>query len=217
MIIDAISDLHGYYPKLEGGDLLIVAGDLTATDTLQEYRQFFLWLIDQNYRRKVLIAGNHDNNIESFYSFFSMELPPMGNINYLCDSGTEFEGLKIWGTPWTAQFPGINPKCCAFTVNYGCDTDDWLNEYWQKIPSDTDILITHGPSFGNLDYTTRGESVGSRSLWMKLLEIRPKLHIFGHIHEAYGQIIHHNGIHLINCSHVNERYQPVNKPIRIEL
>lgn len=32
MIIDCISDLHGQYPQLEGGDLLIVAGDLTARD-----------------------------------------------------------------------------------------------------------------------------------------------------------------------------------------
>jgi 3',5'-cyclic AMP phosphodiesterase CpdA len=64
MKIDCISDLHGFQPKLEGGDLLIVAGDLTARDTVEEYITFNSWLSDQNYDRKIIIAGNHDGKIE---------------------------------------------------------------------------------------------------------------------------------------------------------
>ncbi len=155
---------------------------------------------------------------------------------YLCDSGTEFvyypilekdmsdgtvierRKFKIWGSPWTKTFPSMNPHCKSFTV----DTEEELAEKWALIPDDTDILITHSPSFGNYDALknrdgTWGPSVGSVSLWMLSLVIRPKLHVFGHIHEGYGHSVHHNGIYLVNASHVNERYQPVNKPIRIVL
>lgn len=222
MIIDCIADLHGFFPETEGGDILIVAGDLTATDTAIEYGHFGAWMDRQNYKKKILIAGNHDNYFESKGYESIVDIYHSINIDYLCDSDTEFEGLKIWGSPWTSQFPGINPHCCAFTCYFGCDTDEWLEEKWAMIPRDTDILITHSPSFGNYDWVknkdgTIGTSVGSMSLWMHCLEIRPKLHVFGHIHEAYGHSKHANGIEIVNASHVNERYKPVNKPIRIVL
>ena len=140
---------------------------------------------------------------------------------YLCDSGTEFEGLKIWGSPWTAQFPGINPDCCAFTVPFDRYTEDNLMNKWDLIPHDVDILITHSPASCVLDYTIRHQHVGSKSLynWLKYVE-RPRLHIFGHIHEDYGQVEHfptydNKMMISVNASHVNEHYEPVNKPIRI--
>lgn len=226
-IIDCVSDLHGYFPKLEGGDLLIVAGDLTARDELEQYIEFNEWISAQEYKRKIIIAGNHDGYceigipVETLPGQTDICIPVLADkAVYLQDSGTEFEGLKIWGSPWTAQFPGINPKCCAFTVNYGCDTDDWLDEYWEKIPNDIDILITHGPPFGILDMTTDGRQVGSCSLMAHHMKrFRPKLWVFGHIHESYGQQGPYkwSGTKYVNASHVNERYEPVNKPIRIEL
>jgi Icc-related predicted phosphoesterase len=207
MIIYCIADLHGNYPELEGGDLLIVAGDYTARDTPPEYIEMACWMARQKYRHRVFIGGNHDNQMTDWF--------PMkyAGADYLFDSGIEFEGLKIWGSPWTKTFPGMNPHCKAFTV----DTEEELAQKWTLIPNDTDILITHSPSFGNLDITERGESVGSLLLWMKMLIVRPKIHVFGHIHEAYGYAEHANGIKLVNASHVNERYKPVNKPIRILL
>lgn len=218
MKIDCISDLHGYYPKLEGGDLLIVAGDLTARDEPEEYIYFRNWLSEQNYKKKIVIAGNHDGNLQLDYMFGST--PFLEIAEYLCDSGTEFEGLKIWGSPWTAQFPGINPKCCAFTVNFGCDTEYWLDDYWKLIPDDTDILITHSPPHGVLDKCLNG-NVGSKTLLEAIERIKPKLHIFGHIHECGGSklLYKHEGPNTwcVNASIVNERYEHVNKPIRIEL
>jgi|SRR5882757_196569 len=223
MIIDCIADLHGHYPELEGGDLLIVAGDLTARDTLDEQGRFMGWLYNQDYRKKVFIAGNHDNILRNTNPFGLNDKLPIGDawtdINYLCDSGVEFEGLKIWGTPWTAYFKEMNPECMAFTLNYGCDTDDWLAEKWALIPDDIDILITHGPPYGILDLTDEGRCVGSKSLQMELFRrLRPKLLVCGHIHEAYG-IEPPGGIveRAVNCSHVNEDYKPVNKPIRVIL
>jgi 3',5'-cyclic AMP phosphodiesterase CpdA len=97
MIIDCISDLHGYKLELTGGDLLIVAGDLTARHTLEELNQIQEWLANQNYKRKIVIAGNHDTQIQGGIDLgFSNH-----GIEYLEDSGTEFKGIKIWGTPWS--------------------------------------------------------------------------------------------------------------------
>lgn len=230
MIIDAISDLHGHYPKLEGGDLLIVAGDLTARDYRYEYDVFFEWIQDQDYIKKIVIGGNHDNLIQQHPEYLYYH-----GFDYLCDSATEFEWhetedtkwgpkhldgcrslkLKIWGSPWTKTFEGMNPHCKSFTL----DTEEELVEKWALIPDDVNILVTHSPPWTILDSTTDDRQVGSTSLLAELMtRIRPRLHIFGHIHESYGKVPMWGGRTLcVNASHVNEKYQPVNKTIRVIL
>lgn len=228
MIIDCISDLHGHYPKLEGGDLLIIAGDLTCNDTISDWKKFYDWMDTLNYSRRVYIGGNHDNFLVKALN--SSEADRLGldrgdpRDDYLCDSGTEFEGLKIWGSPWTLKFDGMNPNCMAFT----CDTEEELAEKWALIPDDIDILVTHGPSRGSLDTSVDGVRCGSVSLlrWIADQVDTLKIHVCGHIHEGYG-IRDHRKIQLelngklapvfINCSHVNDRYEPVNRPIRVIL
>ena len=224
MEITCTSDLHGHYPKLEGGDLLIVAGDCLANDTLQARIDFFVWLQRQKYKERIYIAGNHDNIFEKR----SPTDAPEGI--YLCDSGTEFEGIRIWGSPWTLRFEGMNPNCMAFT----CETEEELAEKWALIPHDTDILVTHSPPKYGLDKTIWQDNVGSASLTDWVMDHQPKLHVFGHIHESYGKITDAtvrelsmelfgnasnrlSNTTIVNASHVNERYEPVNKPIRIEL
>lgn len=219
--IDCISDLHGYYPQLEGGDLLIIAGDLTSKHTFGEFAfEFITWLSLQDYKKKIVVAGNHDTMLRGGAEEL---LEPFST--YLCDSGTGFEGLKIWGSPWSKRFKGMNPACMAFTV----DTEEELAEKWELIPDDVDILITHSPPYGIFDAVRRygpfsherEELVGSKSLAIRLLDIKPKLHVFGHIHEQGGQHVQVNfpsqPCQFVNVSHVNEQYEPVNKPIRIIL
>lgn len=254
MIIDCISDLIGFYPKLDGGDLLIVAGNLTARDKTEEYTEFGKWIKSQNYRKKIVICGNHDEKIyksyqksllPDFLGFIAEQFNPfmLYGCEYLCDSGTEFHGtdkdgnsytMKIWGSPWSLTFPGMNPKCKAFTV----DTEEELAEKWALIPDDIDILVTHGPAYGIFDevyleeYSRDGnytpvikENVGSKSLYEKLMILpKVKLAIWGHIHESYGQgeMLTEckegwNKCIVANASHVNERYQPVNPAIRVLL
>ena len=222
MIVDSISDLHGYYPKLEGGDLLIVAGDLTARDTERQHAEFAYWLEDQPYNKRIVIAGNHDNFFQKNKEWTPLLLP---KAEYLCDSGTEFEGLKIWGSPWTLTFKGMNPHCKAFTV----DTEEELAEKWLTCPEDVDILVTHSPPYGVLDLAghfdfSRDKRCGSRTLSHIFERINPSLHVFGHIHESYGAIRKpligskkRNMCSFVNASHVNEHYQPKNPPIRVTL
>lgn len=212
MIIDCIADLHGYYPKLEGGDLLIVAGDLTARDIQEQHMEFLSWIAQQDYKKKIWIAGNHDNYLQGTKFIPIKDL----GMEYLCDSGTEFGGLRICGSPWSKTFDGMNPHCKAFT----CETEEELASKFSLIPDDTDILITHSPPYGIYDETESGNLVGSTSLLLKLAEVKPLLHCWGHIHEQGGKsnfLPWKNGTHIVNASHVNERYQPVNKPVRIIL
>lgn len=227
--ITCIGCLHGHFPKLDGGDLLIVTGDLTANDQEDEYYKFNIWLCQQEYNKKIVIAGNHDVLLQED-SFQYLEGYPA--FEYLCDSGTTYarwpkltkdstkvyhrQDLRIWGSPWTKTFPGINLKCKAFTV----DTEEELAQKWAMIPADTDILITHGPLYGIRDKNHNGELCGSKSLLTHVAQIKPRLHVFSHIHEEGGKetdITWKNGTKFVNCSIMNERYQPVNKPVKVIL
>jgi len=210
MIIDCISDLHGEFPFLEGGDLLIIAGDLTSNSTQKAWDNFTEWLEIQPYKKIILIAGNHDKNID----FDAIEA--ISKCQYLEDFGTEFEGLNIWGCPWTPWFEGVNPHCTEFMIR---EYD--LYEKYQMIPMNTDILITHGPPRDILDgvydpSTNRFSCEGSPTLKNRVEEVSPMYHIFGHIHEGYGRH-EEDSIVYINCAHMDGDYEPVNKPIRIEI
>lgn len=228
--ISIISDMHGELPyDLPGGDLLIIAGDCTGSDRLIQWVNFFDWLYKQNYEKKILVAGNHDNFIynafpissDSNYNLKQMkkiidegDLAPF-NFDYLCDSSITFKGLKIHGTPWSLTFPFLNPHCAAFT-----GSEEELEAKYELIPNDVDILISHGPALGVMDQTKTGEHVGSPSLLRKLMDIKPRLFISGHIHEAYDNYsVDFNGkmMTFVNASIMNEDYEAVNKPVNIEI
>lgn len=236
MIIDCVSDPHGSFPELEGGDLLLIAGDLTSNDTVKAWCNFYEWMYQLKYRKIIYIGGNHDNLMTSFApteEIRKMELNEEPNkYEYLFNSGIQFEGLKIWGSPNSKWFHGVNPKCKAFMCN-----ESKLHEIYAKIPIDTNILITHGPPFGMMDKIHEWGNpdkscfAGSKSLADRLLYLRDlNLHVFGHIHEGYGECYaaYENldindplgpvrGIgHLsINASIMNREYEPINKPIRV--
>jgi Icc-related predicted phosphoesterase len=145
----------------------------------------------------------------------------MDGCHYLCDSGVEIEGFKIWGTPWTKTFPQMNRHCKAFTM----DTDEELGIKFSLIPDDTNILISHCPPFGIFDGIEMRDSpdgtefhTGSKSLLKHVKErVKPALHVYGHIHEHGGKT-HSNGTTIFaNASIVDEVYKPVYKPVRVVL
>jgi len=214
--ITAISDLHGHFPKLPGGDLLIVAGDLTGKDSDKEHLDFIEWMHESNYKKKIYCPGNHDNFLFDIKRHGKIKTPKEWNIEYLCDYLTEFEGLKIYGIPWTYRFKGINPKCCAFT----CAEDDheFMMAKCEAIPDDTDILITHGPPLNILDETIDGRNVGCQFLREHVIaRVKPKLHLFGHIHEMGSRMVDTVMTKFANCSYVDEKYKPRGKIMEFEL
>jgi len=230
MIIDCIADLHGYEPELPGGDLLILAGDYTAAGKLTEWGNFFHWLNKQPYQKKILIAGNHDNLFESGFPKNQKEADDLKDVidfldtdvdfEYLCDSGTEVvtdsNRLKIWGTPWTPWFHGVNPKCKSFMKS-----ESYIEKKFSLIPNNIDILITHGPMLHILDNNIDGYACGSKSLKDAIDRAKPRFHVFGHIHEQGNNQIMYNGTGsntwCVNCSYVNEKYKPVYNYMRLEI
>jgi Icc-related predicted phosphoesterase len=178
--IVCVSDTHGRHTKtvLPPGDILVHAGDVTQRGTLEEVEQFNEWLgtLDGRYRHKVVICGNHD--------FCFQEQPTAAraritNAIYLEDSGCEIDGLTFYGSPWQPWFGGW-----AFNLPRG----EQLAAVWAKIPVGVDVLVTHGPPEGVLDRTNRGDLAGCRDLLSRVYEVRPRLHVFGHIHEAAGRL-----------------------------
>lgn len=222
MNVTCISDLHGNYDlDLPGGDLLIIAGDLTCNNSEKESKRFcsFLEMCNQ-YKKKVVIAGNHDNLFVGVPPHKAPH-PVKGKsewYEYLCDSGTEFKGVKIWGSPWTKAFQGMNPKCKAFT----CNTDEELDEKWKGIPDDIDILVTHSPPYGIHDTVRmRGsegfEHVGSLSLRNHVLCSSIRLHVFGHTHKWGGRRTNTNSKAFVNASVVDENYHQSYNPVIIKM
>ena len=201
-----ISDTHGKHHKLSvpEADLLIHAGDLSSRGTQEELRSFLDWFSALPHRHKVFVGGNHDFLLERQPGVF-LEMVP-ANCIYLFNSSTEIEGIRIWGSPLTPWFFDW-----AFNRRRGGD----IRRYWDRIPAGTDILVTHGPPAGILGKTARGDRAGCEDLLAVVQQIRPKIHVFGHIHEAYGQL-RQDGTHFINASNLDLRYQVAHAPVGVE-
>lgn len=207
--ITFISDTHNQHNKVKISetDILIHAGDATGKGTLTEVTSFLNWFSQQPAKHKVYVAGNHDFLFEEDPSMAKMILSEYPTIKYLEDSMAEILGLKIWGSPHQPIFYDW-----AFNK-----TGEKLSEIWASIPEDIDILVTHGPPLGILDRTRDGRMVGCESLANNVINrIKPKIHHFGHIHEAYGTI-DIKGVKFVNSSICTLAYRPDNKPIIIEI
>lgn len=152
------------------------------------------WFCDLPYLQKIFICGNHD---EYLYGATIDGLD--GNVHYLCNSGVEIEGLKFYGVP---MFMG------------DCISDRQIKHY-ANIPDDTDILITHTPPFGILDFDDN-INYGSEELLGRISVVQPRLHLFGHIHAQYGMTIL-NGITFSNGAVMNADYTNFRKPSLIEI
>lgn len=196
-----ISDTHGQHERLEipAGDVLIHAGDLTTHGQITELPAFNDFLRGLPHRHKFIVAGNHD---------FCFEEQPqacaelLSQAIYLQDEAVALDGVRFYGSPWQPRF---------FDWAFNLDRGAPLCAKWDLIPPDTDVLITHGPPWGKGDLNSEGERVGCRDLWV-VQRVRPRLHIFGHIHEGYG-LTQAASTTFANASNCDLRYRPVNPPL----
>lgn len=213
MKIVCISDTHGDHLLLKSlpeGDILIHAGDFTGYGTSKEVFKFNKWLGTLPYKHIIIIAGNHDKAMEkeAALSYFT-------NAHYLQDTSIELEGIKFYGSPYTP----------IFMRWYFMDDEKGLARRYENIPLDTDVVITHGPMRGIMDYVDNEyaapRNVGSTSLFAKISSFYPKFHICGHIHSGHGVTTIGNGLGkqttCINASLLDEAYDMVYSPITFDI
>jgi Icc-related predicted phosphoesterase len=208
-----ISDTHNKHKHLTSkgmgnilgsGDILVHCGDSTSMGHKHEIEQFLKWFSNTDFEHKIFIAGNHDFGFEE-QTDIDQEFKDLG-VTYLFDNDITIDGIKFYGSPWQPEFYNW-----AFNLPRG----EKLAEKWEKIPDDVDILITHGPAYGILDYAPIGGHVGCEELYRKIVEVKPKIHVCGHIHDSYGQKTI-GGIEFLNASVLNDKYEYAHKPIVVE-
>ncbi|KAK4126638.1 Metallo-dependent phosphatase [Parathielavia appendiculata] len=185
-----ISDTHNQTLSAENipeGDVLIHCGDLTVDGTVAEIERQVGWLRGQSHRYKIVVGGNHDSWLdesdevrgrmkEKGIETGEREVDWSG-VEYLCDRALELEfegGRKLnvygWGAvPWCGK---------GFALQYPREKHPWKG----RIPDETDILITHTPPHHHLDL-----GIGCAGLLEEVWRVKPKLHVFGHVHFGHGK------------------------------
>jgi len=204
----ALSDTHGKHrllKNLPAADVIIHAGDVSVNGYDHSVQDFLNWFSKLDYAHKIFIAGNHDRFFEDEPAGLIKRIIP-DNVVYLNDSGICINGINIWGSPITPWFYNW-----AFNRERGKD----ISKHWKLIPANTDILITHGPPYGILDRVSHGH-VGCEELLKKVKSVKPRVHVFGHIHEAYGSFENKN-TRFINASVLDNEYDLKNPPVEFML
>lgn len=201
-----VSDTHSCWDwtrTLPAGDVFIHSGDLTLAGTKEQLERAFQEIKSLPHKIKLVIAGNHDLGLDrNFVNKHAKDMESYGSgitpttctslrrkwtsreatsagIIFLDHETTTIKvrgrEFKVFGSPFTAEF-------FDWAFMYPVEQDIWGSGH--GIPEDADILITHGPPKGLLDEVIGYGSVGCPYLLKRLDEVRPKLHVFGHIHEG---------------------------------
>ncbi|MBA5628987.1 metallophosphatase domain-containing protein [Moheibacter lacus] len=191
-----LSDSHNQHRSLENlpeADIIVHSGDFSFAGTRAEFLDFLNWFLGLDYQHKIFIGGNHDYFLEGKSQKDIQKMLPK-NCHYLFHSGVTIENIKFWGVPMFVS-------------------EDIDGSYFRKIkriPKNTDILISHNPPFGILDLDGKINFV-CKSLGEKIVEIKPKFHLFGHIHNAFG-IEKSKHTTFSNASILNGNYEFQNLP-----
>lgn len=191
-----LSDTHNQAADIiiPNGDILIHAGDFTDTGHPQEVAVFNDFLRQSKFEVKIVIAGNHDltfdidtykNSARRYHKEETDLIDPkktkelLTDCIYLENSSCDLKGYKVYGSPYVA--PSENYKGFNFT------SEEHVQTIRDLIPTDTEILITHGPPHMINDLDELGDNKGCPVLRKTVLErVKPLYHIYGHVHEAYG-------------------------------
>jgi hypothetical protein len=221
-----ISDTHGFQfgdaerfdgefqlptPKI---DVLLHCGDLTSKGGVSAYEGVLRMLGNIEAELKLVIAGNHDLDLDSEYwtwrhnpgnpayendkkakSVMTGPLALEAGVTYL-EEGLHTFTLRS-GARFTVYASPYQPEFYGWAFPYERD-EDRFNPAAHVMPNvrciaknpvpdfpNVDIMMTHGPPKDILDWTAQG-NVGCEALLRAASRARPRLYCFGHIHEAYG-------------------------------
>ena len=213
MKLVCLSDTHLKYSKLKvpDGDVLIHAGDWSVYGNWVELIRFLMWLKDQPHKRKIVIGGNHDMKLGRSDQELK-DLFMLAGATFLEDSKTTIGNLQVWGFPWQTDLPRWE-----YHINH-----ETFYDKLEMIPKGTDILISHVPPLGILDVippTSRfgpEDGLGSGQLLNKVIKLKPKYHIFGHIHESHGILVK-DGTTFVNAAICDDDYKHAYEPIVLEI
>ncbi|MDF1665824.1 MAG: metallophosphatase domain-containing protein [Planctomycetota bacterium] len=205
MILVMTSDTHTCHRDLviPPGDVFIHAGDFTHSGTMDELEDFNDWLGSLAFQHKLIVAGNHEFCLER-QAQEARETLTCGT--YLEDQGVTIDGVHFYGSPWQPKFMNW-----AFSLPRG----QALKDKWNLIPEQVDVLITHTPPYGILD-SVMGKPVGCEELRPVVEQLRPKVHVFGHIHNCAGQS-QNETTSFVNASAFDKGYGIVHQPTVIEI
>lgn len=180
MRLVALSDTHLHHGiAVPDGDVLVHAGDLLQHGSLEELAGAVRWLRGLPHPTKLVVAGNHEMCLERRPGEARAMLEDAG-IVYLEDASFEVDGVSFYGSPWQPKF-----HFWAFGAARGAE----LADKWRKIPARVDVLVTHGPPHGfgdRIEWRGALRNVGCADLAARVREVRPSLHLFGHIHQDPG-------------------------------
>jgi Icc-related predicted phosphoesterase len=210
-----ISDTHGddlmHKPITRTYDVAIHCGDLTEESKLDEFRVSLNMMLSVQAPLKLIIAGNHDFSLDTpvlankladnttaedadlvkrtygdfdeARALFESDAAKAAGMVFLNEGNYTFDlangaSLSVYASPYTAS------KACTWGFQYRPSADG--KDHTWDIKPNTDIVITHSPPHGVLDYTDHKTRAGSPSLFAAVAKAKPKMHCFGHIHEAWG-------------------------------
>ncbi|KAJ6469430.1 Metallo-dependent phosphatase-like protein [Mycena sanguinolenta] len=207
-----LSDTHTKRCDVPAGDVLLHSGDLTQRGSLDELKSTMEWLYALPHPVKIIMAGNHDEIVdrqwyETKWERDSHSVPRLkdgslvpaqavfellkgpkavaANIVYLEGEEYRFK-VRDGGKEWSVYGSPLSPYWGDWAFGYEKeDAEDVVS----KFPK-TDILLTHGPPHNILDLTINKERAGCHALSAAVPKLKPRLHVFGHIHEARGAYIH---------------------------
>lgn len=227
--IVCISDTHGYHRSIPVPtcDILIHGGDFSnygEPDMIADVSRYFSELRRNGTVREsiICIAGNHEltfqpEHYDKVWKRFrrpkqkekydaAAAREALANCTYLEDESVAVRGIPFYGSPWQPEY---------YDWAYNAPRADILTK-WEQIPSDTDVLVTHGPPLGRGD-VTKGNRVGCVSLMKEVQSrVRPRLHVFGHIHEGRG-VTHDGTTMYVNASSVTHNYTRQHPGIVVDL
>lgn len=221
-----ISDTHNKHKKLTipECDILFHSGDWTSRGHHHEVRDFAKWLDKQPAKHIVLTPGNHE--VE-----FSKDIPnnrawvldhcPRATL--LVHEAAEVEGIKIFGSPYTPLFGNGWAFNAGRTITEAAYAfKPFIGDKWADIPTDTEILITHGPGLGTLDIAMnyqagRMENVGCAELTKRIQYLHKlKIHAFGHLHFEGGASVIIENTRFINAAMCNDQYELNRLAMKVE-